>query len=194
MKKLILFVFLVGFLCQGFGQQLDSLAIKPEKEPDLKLEKTTRSSEWPNPNKAILFAIIPGGGQIYNKRWWKLPLVYGAIAGGIWVIDYNRGFYIRFRDALNLSREGLPHEFSELGFTSTTLKIKRDLANKYMQQAFLATFAIYVLQGTEAFVDAHLRNFDIDEDLGFNITPNVDFLPEINQPIVGLSLTIPISR
>lgn len=194
MKKLILFVFLGGFLCQGFGQQLDSLDTKPEKEPDLKLEKTTLSSDWPNPNKAILFAIIPGGGQIYNKRWWKLPLVYGAMAGGIWVIDYNRGFYIRFRDALNLSRAGLPHEFSELGFNTTTLKIKRDLANKYMQQAFLATFAIYVLQGTEAFVDAHLRNFDIDEDLSFKIVPNVDFLPEINQPMVGLSLTIPISR
>lgn len=194
MKKLLL---IFGFLSFGvlcFGQQVDSLNTPNLPEPNLQLDKKNKVSDWPNPNKAILFAIIPGGGQIYNKRWWKVPLVYGAMTAGVLVIDYNRDFYVRFRDALNLARAGETHEFTQFGFSETTLKIRRDLANKYMQQAYLATFAIYLLQGTEAFVDAHLRTFDMDEDLSMKLRPNVEFLPQTNQPVVGMTLSIPISR
>ena len=145
-----------GVLC--FGQQIDSLNTPTLPEPNLQLDKKKKVSDWPNPNKAILFAIIPGGGQIYNKRWWKVPLVYGAMTAGVLVVDYNRDFYLRFKNALNQARAGETHEFSAFGFSETTLKIRRDLANKYMQQAYLATFAIYLLQGTEAFVDASPEN------------------------------------
>jgi len=178
----------------GFCQQADSLKTASLPEPKLELDKKQKVADWPNPKKAILFAIIPGGGQVYNRRWWKLPLVYGALTAGVLIVDYNRDFYLRYRAALNLARAGEPHEFTPFGLSTTTLKIRRDLANKYMQQAYLATFAIYLLQGTEAFVDAHLRTFDMDEDLSLKLRPTVDFLPQTNQPVVGMTISIPISR
>ncbi|KAA3637407.1 MAG: hypothetical protein DWQ02_06815 [Bacteroidetes bacterium] len=177
----------------SFGQQIDSLNTPELPEPQLQLNKKEKA-EWPVPKKAILFSIVPGGGQIYNKRWWKVPVVYGFMAGGVWAINRNRGFYLRFNEALNLSRQGLPHEFTELGLTTTTLKIRRDLANKYMQQSYLATVVFYLLQGTEAFVDAHLRNFDLDEDLSFKVSPSLEYIPQSNQPVVGMTIAIPISR
>jgi hypothetical protein len=193
MKKQFLIICLscIGFW--GYGQQIDSLETPDLTQPDLKLEKI-KVKDWPNPNKALLFSIIPAGGQIYNKRWWKVPIVYGALGVGISIIDYNRGFYLQFKEALTLSRAGLPHDFSELGYTSATLKIKRDLANRYMQQAYLGTLLVYLLQSTEAFVDAHLRNFDMNEDLSFELHPLMEVLPELNQPVVGLSISIPIGR
>ena len=194
MKKLILVILLVtcGFI--GFGQHVDSLKTADLPEPQLNLDKEAKVSDWPNPKKAILYAIIPGGGQIYNKRWWKVPLVYAAMGAGVWFIDYNRDFYLRFSNALNLARAGQPHEFTEFGLTIETLKIRRDIANKYMQQSYLATVAIYLLQGTEAFVDAHLRNFDLDEDLSLELRPSVDFMSLTNHPVVGMTLSVPISR
>ncbi len=193
MKKQFLIIFLscIGFW--GYGQQIDSLETPELTQPDLKLEKT-KVKDWPNPNKALLFSIIPGGGQLYNKRWWKVPIVYGAIGTGIAIIDYNRGFYLQFKEALNLSRADLPHDFTYLGYNTATLKIKRDLANKYMQQAYLGTLLVYLLQSTEAFVDAHLRNFDMDEDLSFELHPQMEVLPTFNQPVVGLSVCISIGR
>jgi hypothetical protein len=194
MKKLLFACSFILFGMLGFSQQIDSLRSPSLPEPKLKLDKEVKISDWPNPKKAILFAIIPGGGQVYNRRWWKLPLVYGAMTAGVLVIDYNRDFYLRYREALNLARAGETHEFTPFGLSTTTLKIRRDLANKFMQQAYLATFAIYLLQGTEAFVDAHLRTFDMDEDLSLKLRPSVDFLPQTNQPVVGMTISIPISR
>lgn len=194
MKKLLLVCIMLFFGLLGFGQQIDSLTTPELPEPELNLNEIQKADEWPSPKKAILFAIIPGGGQIYNKRWWKVPIVYAFMAGGIYAIDLNRDWYLRLNTALNLSREGLEHEFTPFGLTTTTLKIQRDRYNKYMQQSYLATVAFYLLQGTEAFVDAHLRNFDLDEDLSFKVSPSLEYIPQTNQPVVGMTIAIPISR
>ena len=191
MKK-ILFTILSIFCFTIFG---NSQVADTTKSAQINIEKAIPSKvkkDWPDPNKAILFAIIPGGGQIYNKRWWKVPLVYAAIGGGIAVIKYNRDAYLEFKEALNLSRAGLPNSFP--GVNDTTLKRVRDLANRNMQQAYLITFGLYLLQATEAFVDSHLRDFDVSEDLSFKIKPNMEYTPLLNQATLGVSISIPISR
>lgn len=193
MKKLLLITVLLLAGFSGYSQLADTLDNPILREPDLQLEKSAKA-EWPNPNRAILFSIIPGGGQIYNKKLWKVPIVYAAVGIGVGVSYYNRSIYIRLRDALNLSRQGMEHEFSYLGWGTTTLKIRRDTYNKYMQQAYLGTLVVYLLQATEAFVDAHLMTFDMDEDLSMQVLPKSDFIPFLNQPTVGISLSIPISR
>lgn len=191
MKKILLVILSIFyFTFLGNSQVADStkntqINIKKAIAPKVK-------KDWPDPNKAILFAIIPGGGQVYNKRWWKVPLVYAAIGGGIAVIKYNRDVYLEFKEALDLERAGLPHQF--IGTNATTLKRVRDLANRNMQQAYLITFGLYLLQATEAFVDAHLRDFDVSEDLSFKIKPNMEYTALLNQATLGLSISIPISR
>lgn len=126
------------------------------------------------PRKALMWAIIPGGGQVYNRRWWKVPLVFSAFSGVVAVLDFNQSNYERFRDAYDLQLAGQEHEFSSLGYSDDALRSLRNNFNKSRQTNYFMLLAVYLLQGVEAYVDTHLRNFDIDEDLSqWQITPQV---------------------
>lgn len=151
--------------------------------------------KYPIPKKAAFLSLaLPGAGQIYNKRWWKLPLVYGALGGVIYAIDYNTGLYNRFRVALNSERAGEEHEFTGFAIgTEQALLNKRNEFDKNRQLAYVGLVAVYALTAVEAFVDAHLKNFDIDEDLGFKIEPQFETVPLLGQPLMGMGLSIPIA-
>ena len=151
--------------------------------------------DYPNPKKAALLSLIlPGTGQIYNKRWWKAPLVYGAITGMVLVIDYNQSLYRRLRDALDLKRKGEEHEFTGTTIDNlSTLRNLRDSYDKNTQTAYVGLILVYTLQAMEAFVDAHLKGFDVNDDLGFRIKPDVDFVAPLGQPVIGIGLTIPLN-
>lgn len=167
---------------------------------DLQLDATTyiKNERVYVPKKALLWSIIPGGGQIYNRRWWKLPIVYGAFAGMIGVADFNQTNFNRFRNALEAECFGLEqppcepatHEFTGV-FNVSSLRSLRDSYDRNRQLAYLGIFIVYVLQGVEAFADAHLRTFDIEDDLGLRIQP--EFLPAPGVPF-GVSVTIPIGK
>ncbi|MBK8705898.1 MAG: hypothetical protein IPN33_21660 [Saprospiraceae bacterium] len=146
---------------------------------------TSLAAKWPVPRKALLWSIAPGGGQIYNKRWWKLPLVYGAFAGIVYSIDYNQGRYRRLKTALALKLDGLDHEWTGTTLDNArTLRILRDKYDKNTQLSYVGIVLVYALQGIEAFTDAHLRNFDIGDDLSMRIQP----APAIHQ-LSGAPLT-----
>ncbi|MBL7792262.1 MAG: hypothetical protein JNK77_08055 [Saprospiraceae bacterium] len=154
----------------------------------------TLSEKWPVPRKALLWSIAPGGGQIYNKRWWKLPLVYGAFAGIVYSIDYNQGRYRRLKTALALKLDGLDHEWTGTTLDNArTLRILRDKYDKNTQLSYVGIVLVYALQGIEAFTDAHLRNFDISDDLSMRIQPT----PAIHQlsgaPLPGLSIRLQLN-
>jgi hypothetical protein len=151
--------------------------------------------DYPDPRKAgLLSLIIPGGGQLYNKRWWKVPLVYGAMGGMAAVIDYNQSRYRRLRDALELERMQKEHEFTGTAIGNVnTLRTLRDRFDKDTQMAYFGFFLVYALQAMEAFVDAHLKTFDISDDIGFQLKPQVDISP-FGQPALGIGLAIPLNR
>ncbi|MEQ8705940.1 MAG: DUF5683 domain-containing protein [Phaeodactylibacter sp.] len=151
--------------------------------------------DYPSPRKAAILALaIPGGGQIYNKRWWKLPLVYGAVVGMGLTIDYNQSNYRRLRDALELKRDTMEHEFSGTSIDNErALRSLRDEFDKNTQMAYVGMFLVYTLQALEAFVDAHLKSFDIDDDIGMEIKPTLDF-HGLSTPTIGLGVTIPLNR
>ena len=132
-------------------------------------------SDFPNPKKAALLSLgLPGAGQLYNRRWWKLPLVYGAFGGIIYAIDFNQGLYQRFRDALELQLSGQEHEFSGTVIDSATaLRSLRDQYDRNTQLSFIGTVILYGLVAIEAFVDSHLLGFDIDEDLSMQVVPQI---------------------
>lgn len=150
----------------------------------------------PVPKKAALLALaIPGGGQIYNRDYWKLPLVYGAFGGMIYAIDYNSDFYTRFRDALIAERAGEPHEFDDLNIgNEQSLLNKRNEFDKNRQLAYVGLVLVYALTAVEAFVDAHLRNFDIEDDLTWELKPQFEQLPLSGQTLIGVGLSIPLDR
>lgn len=178
------------------GQVQDSFAILDPPQVVLESDSIVKVKKpYPVPKKAALFAIIPGGGQIYNKRWWKLPFVYGAFGGLIYSIDYNQGRYRRLRDALDLKRMDMEHEFTGTGIDNEqTLRSLRDQFDKNTQLSYIGLVFVYLLQSMEAYVDAHLKNFDVSDDLSLKLKPQMEVIPALGQPVLGIGLSIDLGQ
>jgi len=128
-----------------------------------------------SPSKAAFYsAILPGLGQIYNKKYWKAPVVWGAMGTSIYFYLDNNKEYNRYRTAFKLREAGLKDEFTNVdgsllisrnGLISAqkTLKSNRDLS-------LLTTLVFYVLQIVEASVNAHLLQFNTNDNLSFSPT------------------------
>ncbi len=168
---------------------LDSVLSVLEDKP---ARKKFFSGDYPDPKKAaFLSLVVPGAGQVYNKRYWKVPLVYGAMGSMVALIDFNQSRYRRFRTALDLKRKDLPHEFSGTRLdNANSLRIIRDQYDKNMQLSYVGLVLAHALQAMEAFVDAHLRSFDVGEDLSLQVKPMLqpDLLGRTPAPSVGIVL------
>tara|TARA_R110002073_G_scaffold306012_4_gene475153 strand:+ start:14319 stop:14900 length:582 start_codon:yes stop_codon:yes gene_type:complete len=145
-----------------------------------------------SPSKAAFFsAIFPGGGQIYNKKYWKAPIVWAALGTSTYLYLDNNSQYKRYRRAFKQRKAGIQDEFtldngsillSDAGLerAQKTLRGNRDLS-------ILSTVLIYVLQIIEASVNAHLLQFDT----GNNISINPMMIPDpiiVETPTLGLRL------
>lgn len=154
------------------------------------------------PSKAAFYsAILPGLGQIYNKRYWKVPLVYAAMGASIYGYVYNDDYYDRFRTAFKRRQAGFTDdEFWDLtpnnGSTPSTPDLDlEDLQNQ--QERFqrdrdlwlVVSIAMYALNIIDANVDAHLKQFNVSDELSFDIRPKVLMDPISNDPRYGLALS-----
>lgn len=149
----------------------------------------------PKPKMALLWSAIPGGGQAYNRRWWKLPLVYGAFIGLGFAIDYNQNYYRDFKEAYLASLNNETHKFSGTSIdTPTALRNLRDSFDKNTQTAYVGILILYTLQSMEAYVDAHLRSFDINDDLSFKLKPALDINGMTGQPAMGFGISLAIGK
>lgn len=143
--------------------------------------------------------IFPGWGQIYNRRYWKLPLVYGAYGGMIYAIDFNNKQYQRFRQAFqdrNDDDESNDFDIVEERFSTSAIKNARESARRNRDFTIILTVGVHVLQTVEAFVDAHLRGFDISPDLSLKVYPGViehPFYLMPGQRVPGMTLSIPLA-
>jgi len=155
------------------------------------------SKDYPNPKKAAYLSLaFPGGGQIYNKSWWKLPLVYGAMGAMVYTIDYNQDLYRLFR---NVYQQKLKGEFItdpkalELGLDRldpNTLRLFRDRYDKNTQLSYIGLVVVYALQSVEAFVDSHLKTFDVNEDLSLQLKPSFQTDLLAGRPTLGIGVAI----
>ena len=126
------------------------------------------TDRYPDPKKALLLStILPGAGQVYNGQWWKAPLAAGALAGAVYNIRFQSDRYLRFNVAYRASIAGTEHEFSDTRLDNAqTLLSFRNRFNKSRQLGYVIGVAVYGLQALEAFVGAHLKDFDTEDDLG----------------------------
>lgn len=147
-----------------------------------------------NPRNAILWAAIPGGGQVYNKRWWKVPLVYGGLLGMVAYADFNQTNYRRYTTALEnrCVSQGddcvtIEDAFPVSLISDSALLNERAKTDKARQTAYIGIFVVYLLQAVEAYTDAHLQEFDISDDLSIRLGPVV-------QPdgMMAAGLTVPL--
>jgi hypothetical protein len=165
---------LVVFIAISSYAQKDSIQVN-----GIKIKKSLKINnnyfDPLSPSKAAFYsAIFPGLGQIYNKKYWKAPIVWGAMATSIYFYLDNNNEYNRYRAAFKLREAGLKDEFtntdgslliSRNGLISAqkTLKSNRDLS-------LLTTIVFYVLQIVEASVNAHLLQFNTNNNLSFSPT------------------------
>lgn len=130
-----------------------------------------------NPTKAGLYsAILPGLGQYYNRKYWKIPIVWGGIGTGIGVTLYNDKQYKRYRDAYVKELNGMEHEFSDIpGITKEALGRTQDRMKRQRDYSIAITGLVYILNIMDAVVDAHLFEQRNDPDLA--LTPTVIYDP-----------------
>ena len=153
---------------------------------------------YPNPRKAVLLAaVLPGAGQAYNKKWWKLPIVYGALGGmAWWTYDNGSTFSVYSINYKALVDDDPNTKVTDPKFESVdveTLRVYRDRARKYTEQSYLGLGLIYLLSVTDAYVDAQLYNFDVSEDLSLRLVPTVQSSPGFGAAF-GLGIQIPLGR
>jgi len=131
----------------------------------------------PDPRKASMYsAVFPGLGQIYNRKYWKVPIVYAGFAGLGWYINFTNDQFVRYRNALNFRTDGNPDtvdEFADdLRYNQDVLVRFKDYYRRQRDLTFIFTTLFYALNIIDAAVDAHLFQFDVSEDLGMKISPS----------------------
>ncbi len=194
-KKIILVLFIAFFSANLFAQK-DSTVIKKKSKKELrrlkKLNKPQGIYNPLSPSKAAFYsAIFPGMGQIYNKKYWKAPVVWGALTIPTYYYLQNNSEYKRYRRAYKLRKNGLQDEFT-LDDGSTVVSLETlETAQKQLREnrdmSLLSGVILYILQIVEASVNAHLLQFNTDDNLSFRPSFTMDPI-RIEQPIVGLTL------
>ena len=173
----------------------------------------------PDPNKAVIYAaIFPGLGQIYNRKYWKLPLVYGSVIGCVYAVTWNGTQYSGYKDAYSDFRYALNYagkdgfdpkrnawedyiyilrktttdlnewDSSEKTRFSQILKSQRDRFRRYRDLSYIISVGVYAIWIIDAYVDAQLFDFDISEDLSMNIQPVIERNP-MSKNTIGLQFS-----
>ena len=117
-----------------------------------------------------LSTICPGAGQFYNGKFWKLPIAIGGLATFAYVIDWNNRGYQRFKLAYNQRAAGVQDEFGGR-FDASFLQNLRNSYRRNRDFAIILTGLFYLLNIIDAHVDAHLKDFDMSDNLAMNMTP-----------------------
>lgn len=155
------------------------------------MEMRSKADAWePDPRKAVWMSLVfPGGGQIYNRKYWKLPVVYGGYVGCLYALTWNQNTYTEYRKAYvdimdndpeTKSYEDFlpPHyeiDTSMEDWLKDIFKQRKDKYRRYRDLSIFAFAGMYVVSAIDAYVDAELSHFDISPDLSMDIEPNLMF-------------------
>ena len=148
------------------------------------------------PSRAAFYsAVLPGLGQIYNKKYWKAPIAWGLIGGSAYMYGWNNEQYNRFRTAFKRRQAGFTDdEFNGEGtlpfFDVDRLENQQERFQNDRDLWLVAAIGMYVLNIVDANVDAHLKQFNIDDDLSLDFEPYLDFNQVTNSPNYGMALII----
>jgi hypothetical protein len=126
----------------------------------------------PNPKKAGLYsALLPGSGQIYNRQYWKAPVVYVGFGVAAYFISYNYKQYNRYRKAYIAEIDKDDNTINTEFYGQSELKQLQDQYKQWLDMTVLITSVGYMLQVMDAVVFAHLKNFDVSPDISMRLQP-----------------------
>ncbi|MBL0743539.1 DUF5683 domain-containing protein [Chryseolinea lacunae] len=185
MKKHVVLAFAICIISAGaaFAQgtkaavdrESDSLIVESQDTVLLK----TYAARY-NPRKALLYAaVLPGLGQIYNKKYWKLPLVYGGFIALGYAINFYQDGYINYKAKLFSNLENGYTGDSDIApgdvYTTSTYRNVVDLYRRQRDFMIVLMGGMYLLQLVDAHVDAHLKEFDLNPQLKVSWYPSVEY-------------------
>ena len=142
----------------------------------------------PNPKRALWLAlVIPGAGQIYNRKYWKLPIVYGGFVGCAYAMRWNNQMYRDYSQAYMDLMDNDPNTDSYNSFMHLGTKIdesnitryqelfkrRKDRFRRWRDLSFFCLIGVYALSVVDAYVDASLSEFDISDNLSLKVEPTI---------------------
>lgn len=177
--------------------------VPSEGKTDTSRTKKAKSKEWSGPKKALVWALVlPGAGQAYNHRYWKMPILYAGIGACAYFWITNQLGYSEFKKAYArnyaaqqadptyvIYEDNLKYGTLQVYTSLAQLSSDKNTYRRYRDLSIAASVALYGISILDAYVDAHLREFDISPDLSFSVKPlfynynNATFAP-------GLSLAL----
>ena len=181
------FVLLLLFV-NGWAQEIknDSLSVNQKESVDLQNDTTKRIGNRKvvtietyakrfDPRKALFYsAVLPGAGQVYNKKYWKVPLIYGGLWGLLAVVKYYDGVQLKYKNQL-FEIINYPDKQLYPGITNPEaekeLRSRIDFARRQRDYFMILTGFFYILQMVDAHVDAHLKEFDLNPKLHVSVEP-----------------------
>ncbi|MDR2406807.1 MAG: DUF5683 domain-containing protein, partial [Bacteroidales bacterium] len=179
-KVLILFLLLFCFSCI-YAQQVDSMVVQQIQQDEKTLDTNTnehKKIKVHSPKKAgWMSAALPGLGQGYNKKYWKIPIVYAGFTGsGIGIYYFYNQYKIyrdEYRNRLNEKTDLLDPKLASLG--SDNINAIKQSYQRDMEIFIIVAVVWYFFNILDAVVDAHLMSFDISDDLSVYVAPSIGF-------------------
>ncbi len=206
MRCRFIFLLLAVFIAQNVSaqvieEQIDSLGVitkAPKKEKKVKFYNKIDTSLPYRPRTAIIrSAILPGWGQITNKKYWKLPLVYGALGATTYVFFNNLKQYKEAKTAYALATDGDPSNDNQIIQPYFSVKDQPDRIKSFrnavrqdVDYSVLFFIGFWGLQVVDAAVDANLKTFDVSDDLSLQVRPGLSPMART----AGVSLVLHIGK
>ena len=189
--------------------KFDSISVVVDTTFSKKEMKQDWSTWRPDPKRALWLAlVIPGGGQIYNRKYWKLPLVYGGFIGCMYAMNWNNMMYKDYSQAYIDLMDNDPNtqsynQFLHLGTKITTeadkkryediFRKRKDKYRRWRDLSFFVMLGVYALSVIDAYVDAELSVFDISDDLSLKVEPTIINNRSSSNPIDASSVGLQCS-
>lgn len=162
-------LFLIYFTCNVNAQTKDSLSLSADS---IRKAKEIKKENYFAPRRAsILSALLPGLGQAYNKKYWKIPIIYAGIGGFGYMFAFNNKEYNYYRKNLIAVNDEDPRTANETAYSSEQLQTLKNEYKKSRDLAIIGIAVIYFLNIIDANVDAHLKTFDVTDDLSIHLDP-----------------------
>lgn len=170
----------------GLPAKVDTVSSKIITKPDTVVKPKKHS-----PKKAtIMSAVLPGLGQVYNRHWWKVPIIYGGLGGCIYGIAFNQKYLNDFRSAYKIRLTQPPGSDPYWGkYTDANLVTLQDYYKRNRDLCYIIMAGVYVLNILDASVSAHLFDFDVSDDLSMRWQPGI-LTAGRGQTVPGLSLSL----
>ena len=161
----IIFFLIITFLSCGFTSVAQTDTLKVEKTKNKKaIYREARKA-------TIMSAIIPGLGQAYNRKWWKVPIVYAGLGGFGYLFYTNQQQFSFYGKNLRAENDNDANTINETGYSSDQLLVLKNDFRKYRDLGVIGCSIIYLFNIIDANVDAHLKTFDVSDDLSLQIKP-----------------------